>query len=166
MGIAEQKIIPATEADRKEIFAFYRKQVGREYCPWTMYYPSEETITFDLKRNALFILRDDSGRLIATVSLEEDPAVDALPCWTHEFAPGGELARLAVEPELQNHGIARRMLQFGMDRLKERGFRSVHFLVNKLNKKAIRSYAVFDFQIVGECDLYNQPFFCYEAPLI
>ena len=52
-----------------------------------------------------------------------------------------------------------------MEVLRERGYRSIHFLVNRKNVKAIRSYAVFAFNVVGECDLYEQPFLCYEQKL-
>ena len=38
-----------------------------------------------------------------------------------ELSPEGELARLAVRPDVQNRGLARIMLQFGMDELKRRG---------------------------------------------
>ena len=52
-----------------------------------------------------------------------------------------------------------------MPELKKRGYQSVHFLVNKENKKALRSYAVFQFPVVGECEMFGQPFFCYESKL-
>ena len=57
------------------------------------------------------------------------------------------------------------MLQYAMDVLKERGKRSVHFLVNKKNIKAIMSYEKFGFDVVGECYLFEQDFFCYEKEL-
>ena len=57
------------------------------------------------------------------------------------------------------------MLKHGMDILRNRGYLSVHFLVNKYNIKAIRSYDALDFQIVGECNLYDQPYLCYEKAL-
>ena len=60
------------------------------------------------------------------------------------------------------------MLVFGMEELARRGYKSVHFLVNKLNVKAtnnLRSYAVFGFDTVGECSLFGQPFLCYEKSL-
>ncbi len=161
----EARIIMATEQDRTEILELYRMQVGREFCPWTMDYPSNDTITFDLKRDALFIIRDEEGRLIGAISLEDDPDVDALPYWSPSLRPGGELARLAVHPDSQNLGLAKKLLQFGMDKLKERGCRSVHFLVNRLNEKAIRSYAAFHFNVVGECFMFEQPFYCYEKVL-
>ncbi len=162
--MSERTIDLATEADRAEILALYHAQIGREFCPWTEHYPSDEEITFDLSRDALFVMREDD-RIIAAVSMEEDPQVDALPCWTPELQPGGEIARVAVHPDFQNQGIARQMVQFGLDRLKERGFKSFHGIVNRMNEKALRSYAVFGFRNVGECEMYDQPFYCFEKEL-
>ena len=105
------------------------------------------------------------GIIQAAISLEEDEDVNNLTCWDHDLAPQGELARLAVLPEKQGKGIGRIMLQFGMDELKRRGYNGIHFLVNKYNVKAIRSYAVFGFRTAGECHMYDQDFFCYEKKL-
>ena len=71
----------------------------------------------------------------------------------------------SVLPDEQNRGFGRIMRRFGMDELKRQGFRSVRFLVNKNNAKAIRSYAVFGFRIAGECHMYDQDLFCYEKEL-
>ena len=49
--------------------------------------------------------------------------------------------------------------------LKQRGFRSVHILVNRDNIKAIRSYAHIGFRTAGECEMYGQHFLCYEKEL-
>ena len=159
-----RKIVMATEEDREELMALYKMQVGKEFCPWTDDYPSDETIDFDLSRDALFVMKED-GKIIASVSIEEDEEVDKLECWNPDLAPAGELARLAVLPEKQGQGIARQMLKFGMNELKRRGCKSIHFLVNKYNEKAIRSYAQFGFDIVGECHLFDQDFLCYEQVL-
>ena len=153
-------IVPASESDRAEILALYNSQKGREFCPWDEGYPTDNEISYDLSRNALFVLKED-GLIKAAISLEKDEAVDALPCWSKQ--PSGELARLAVLPEEQNKRLGRIMLRFGMDELKRRGYKAVHFLVNKHNAKAIRSYAVFGFKVVGECYMYEQEFLCYEG---
>ena len=157
-------IVLATENDREELMALYTAQMGREFCPWEEGYPGNETIDFDLARDALFVMKRDE-KIIAAVSIDEDEDVAALPCWDPALAPGGELARLCVLPDLQNGGIARKMLQHGMEQLKKRGYKSIHFLVNKHNTKAIRSYAVFGFAHVGECYMFEQDFFCYEKAL-
>ena len=160
----EYEIIMATEADREELLALYKSQLGREFCPWDEEYPSYETIDYDFSRDAVFVMKMD-GRIVAAVSLEEDEAVDRLDCWDPNMQPVGELARVAVLPQEQSKGLGRIMLQFGMDELKRRGYKGIHMLVNKYNTKAIRCYAVFGFRVVGECYLYEQDYLCYEREL-
>jgi ribosomal protein S18 acetylase RimI-like enzyme len=150
----DYEIVKATEDDRKEIMALYKMQLGREFCPWDVGYPSDETIDFDLSRDALFVLKSD-GIIKAAVSIEKDEDVEKLECWDEKLKPSGELARLAVHPDEQNKGLARIMLKFGMEELRKRGFKGIHFLVNKLNIKAIRSYEVFGFNVVGESRIFS-----------
>ena len=157
-------IVSATENDREEILELYRMQKGREFCPWSDDYPSDETISFDLSRDSLFVMKENE-KIIAAISIEKDDDVDALDCWDKDLLPGGELARVAVDPSSQSRGIGRQLMEYGMRVLKERGFKSVHFLVNKKNIKAIKCYAPFGFNVVGECFMYDQDFFCYEKAL-
>lgn len=159
-------IVQAEEKDKEEILRLYKTQLGREFCPWDETYPGEKEIEFDLSRDALFVMKDEKGKIIASISIDEDEAVEKLECWTPELQPGKELSRLAVDPDYQNHGLAREMLQYGMQVVYSQGYKSVHFLVNRHNKKALRSYAALNFQTVGECELYDQPFLCYEKALI
>ena len=160
----EYVIVKASEEDRAGILSLYRAQLGCDCCPWDEDYPSNETIEWDLARNALFVLKRD-GSILAAVSIEEDEEHELLFCRDNTPVPVGELARLAVLPDEQNRGLGRIMMRFGMDELKRQGFRSVRFLVNKNNAKAIRSYAVFGFRIAGECHMYDQDLFCYEKEL-
>ncbi len=154
----------ASENDRQQILELYEEQKNREFCPWDEDYPSNETIDYDLSRDALLVMKE-SGKVIAAISIEVDADVDNLACWNRDLSPAGELARLAVTPAMQNKGIARKMMQHAINVLKERGYRSVHFLVNKHNIKAIKSYAVFGYNVVGECYMYDQDFLCYEKEL-
>ncbi len=157
-------IVLATEDDRQQIMELYEAQKGKEFCAWDEDYPSNETIDFDLARDSLFIIKED-GKVIAAISIEEDEAVDSLECWNRALFPGGELARIAVSLEAQSRGIGKMLMQHGMNVLKERGYKSIHFLVNKYNKKAISCYSHFGFNVVGECFMYDQDFLCYEKEL-
>lgn len=160
-----RSIMPATEADQSEIFRLYRSQLGREFCAWNEFYPGEEEIRGDLARNALFVMKTESGKIVAAISIDQDENVDRLSCWREDLKPAGELARLAVAPDFQNRGLAREMLLYGIRELTRRGYKSVHFLVNQYNVKALRSYAALKVPKVGECYLYEQPFWCYEKEL-
>ena len=158
------KIVMATENDRGKILSLYKRQMGADCCPWTEDYPSNETISFDLSRDALFVMKEGE-EIIAAISIEHDEEVDSLDCWNKDMAPAGELARLAVLPEKQGHGIAKQMLRFGMNIIKDKGCNSIHFIVNKYNEKAIRAYAGLGYSVVGECHMFEQDFLCYEQKL-
>ena len=110
------------------------------------------------------VLADYISRLVGK-ALEEDADVDRLNCWTPALQPGGEYARLAVAPAFQNRGLAQQMVIHILGVLKQRGFKSVHILVNRENVKAVRSYAHIGFRVAGECFMYHQHFLCYEKPV-
>ena len=160
------KFTRATENDKTEILALYRSLVGTEFCAWNENYPSEIEVEGDMSRDALFCLKDDESKIIGVISIDDDEAVEKLPCWTESLKPAAELSRLGVRVENQNQGIARKLLQYGMEELKCQGMKSVHFLVCKTNQKAIRSYDKLNFDIVGECELFGEEWWCYEKSLL
>ncbi|MGN1180473.1 MAG: GNAT family N-acetyltransferase [Suilimivivens sp.] len=155
----------AGEKDKREILALYHSLVGTECCAWTESYPGETDFEGDLSRNALFCLRNGDGEIVGVISVDLDEAVEKLPCWSGELQPSAELSRLGVKPEYQNQGIARLLLQYGMEELRRQGKKSVHFLVCKTNRKAIRSYDKLYFDVVGSCRMYGEEWWCYEKGL-
>ena len=154
----------ATAKDKDEILKLYKSQLGRKYCPWNDDYPSMETIDFDLSRDALLVMREE-GKIIAAISVDDDEEVNNLECWTSELQPGGELSRLAVSPDCQSKGLAKEMIETGLEELRDRSYKSLHFLVNRHNLKALKCYSAFPFNKVGECEIYEQPMLCYEMEL-
>ena len=56
-GNMEYEIVMAKEEDREEILALYRAQLGRDYCPWSEEYPSNESIDWDFSRDALYVMK-------------------------------------------------------------------------------------------------------------
>lgn len=155
----------AVSEEQPEILALYRSLAGTEYCTWSEDYPSEVNIQSDMERDSLFCLKDEEGKIIGVISIDQDDAVEELTCWSMELQPSGELSRLGVRIENQNQGIAGVLLEKGMEELKRRGKKSVHFLVCKTNKKAIRAYSKLDFCVVGECSLFGEEWWCYEKSL-
>lgn len=159
------RIEPATAQDGEELMRLYSFQKGRAFCFWPEDYPAPENVKDDLAHESLFVMRNQIGQMIAAVSIERDEEVERLPCWNPHMAPAGEIARLAVHPAFQNQGLARRMVAYGMQMLKERGCRGIRLLVNARNIPAINVYRFFRFETVGECDLYHQHFLCLEKSL-
>lgn len=85
-----RQILPAGKADQAQVLELYKRQLGREFCPWDENYPGETEIEFDLSRDALFVMKTDKGEVIAAISIDQDEAVEVLDCWSAERKPGGE----------------------------------------------------------------------------
>lgn len=158
------RIVTATRDDREEILALYKTML---YGPadWNEYYPNEDTIEFDLSRNALYVMKDDEDRIIAAISIDEDEDVKNLSCWSRELIPSAELARLCVRKDMQNQGIAKKMMRHVFEILKKEGNKGVHILVKTGHEAALSSYRAIGFRMVGECNLFDKDFVCMEIPL-
>ncbi len=163
-----RQIVAATRRDTEEIYQLYRAQLGTECCVWNEDYPSMKDIAFDLGRDALFVMKEEqqgASKIIAAISLDQDENVEGLPFWNPDLLPGGEVSRLAVSVDYQNQGIAREMIRFAMGELAKRGKKGIHYMVSENNKKAVRSYAHLNFTLAGTCEMYGQPYLCYEQKL-
>lgn len=156
------RITLAAREDKEEILALYKTML---YGPadWDEHYPSEDTIDFDMSRNALYVMKNDIGEIIAAISIDEDEEVDKLPCWS--IMPGGELSRLCVRSDMQNRGIAKEMMRYAFDVLKNEGKNGIHILVRTGHTKALSTYAKLGFKTVGECHLFDKDFICMEIKL-
>lgn len=154
----------ANKQDKKEILALYRSMIGTDGCTWTMDYPNEQHIDMDIESENLFLIRDDHNEIIATLSIDQDKEVDALPNWT---IPGksAELARIAVRKDYQGQGIARELITTILEFLPSRGYKSAHYLVSETNNKAIASYKKLNFKSCGTSDLYGEHWLCFEKEL-
>ena len=154
------------KSEAEDVLSLYLSLVGTPFCAWTADYPARSDVDFDLSRNALFCLRDEeTGEMAGVISIDEDPKVENLTCWTPELQPGRELSRLGVKENYQNQGIARKLMAGAIEELCRQGYKSVHILVAKENKKALASYKVFAYEVVGECFMHEHAYLCYEKAL-
>lgn len=158
------KIAEATQEDAIEILQLYKAHLGGP-ADWNEYYPNEETIEFDLSRNALFVMKNDKGEIIATISIDEDEEVNSLDCWSKSDLPSAELARLCVREDYQNQGISKIMMRYVFGKFKAQGIKAVHILVKTGHDVAMNSYLHLGFKRVGECDMFDKHFECLEIIL-
>lgn len=152
----------ANENDKVIIQGLYKSAIGSDGCTWDEGYPAMEHTEADLKRGDLFCLKTEDGEIVGAISVDDDKAVEELPCWS---AGGAELARLVVKGNYQNRGIAGELLKNAMAVLRQRGYNYVHFLVSQNHTKALRAYDKVQFNNVGESDLYGGLWWCYEKKL-
>ena len=116
-------------------------------------------------RNALFVMKNECGRIIAAISIDKDEEVDALPCWSGELKPSAEFSRLCVSRDMQNKGIAKQMIGYVFEILRKKGKRSVHILVREGHSAALALYSAVGFGTVGECTMFGKKFVCMEIEL-
>lgn len=154
-----------TKFDEEEAMKLYRAAIGTPFCTWSLEYPNHEIFEMDTEYNNLFCLCNESGLIIALISIDKDENTDKLECWNKTVGKTGELSRLVVREEYQNKGIASEFIIKVMDIMKERGYKSVHYLVSKRHKKALAAYKKLEFTLVGESDLFGCDWFCYEKIL-
>ena len=134
------KIYSAAQEDKQEILSLYRTMLNGP-AEWNEYYPNEDTIEFDLSRNALFVMKNDEGQIIAAIS------------------------RLCVRKDMQHQGIAKEMIRYVFEILKKQGKKGVHILVKTGHKAALSLYGSLGFHSVGECSLFGKDFVCMEIAL-
>lgn len=158
------EICLASPADRDKILALYKTML---YGPaeWDEDYPNEETIGFDMSRDALFVMKNDDDEVIAAISIDKDDEVDSLPCWNKSLAPSGEFSRICVRKDMQKQGIARQMILHVFDVMKKDGKKGAHILVKTGHEAALALYGKLGFKTVGECFMYGKDFICMEVKL-
>ena len=154
----------AEESDKDELLKLYRSMIGGA-ADWNEYYPSMENIEFDIAHDSLFVMKNQKGEIIAAISIDHDEEVDKLDCWSKDFQPSAEVARVCVRKDLQGQGIAKMMMEHVFTVLREQNKKSVHILVRDNHKAALKCYSDLGFVPVGECELFEKHFVCMEKKL-
>lgn len=153
-----------TVNDIDVIMMLYQKAKGTEGCTWDENYPSIVDCKADIKDESLLVLEHD-GKIIAAISYDQDEGVMQMEVWNSKIGKARELARLVVDEEYRNQGIARKMIIKSMEELKKRGYKAVRFLVSPHNHKAMASYEKLKFTKAGEVDYWGHHWYCYEKSL-
>ncbi len=156
-------ISPAQEHQKASILALYRTMLGG-LADWDEHYPTMGHINADIARGNLFVMTEEED-IIATISIDEDAEVAALPNWNPALEPAGELSRLCVRQDCRNRGIARTMMEHAFNELRSRGCKGVHILIREGHAIAIRSYSHLGYTPAGTCTLFGKAFTCWERAL-
>ena len=75
------------------------------------------------------------------------------------------MSRVAVRPDHQGKGYARKMTEMLINKLKSEGVSSVHLLAAKKNLPAVNTYRSLGFEFIGECFRYGADYFVCEKIL-
>ena len=62
----------ATKEDMEVIRKLYRDAIGSPGCTWSLEYPNVEIMLGVMERNALFCLKNEAGKIIGAISIDDD----------------------------------------------------------------------------------------------
>ncbi|MBE0601180.1 MAG: GNAT family N-acetyltransferase [Firmicutes bacterium] len=152
----------AREADASAVFALYQSLIGTPGCTWNERYPTEEWVHDDIRHDALYVLKDEQGVLVAAASAGGERELDDL-AW--EPKNPCELARVGVALTHRHQGVGSYLLQQVMRAVKQRGYDGIVMLVSPDNTAAIALYAKHGFTRCGEINRYGLAFDRYQITL-
>lgn len=159
------KIRKANDNDVDTILEILQSFIGEHGCTWNQYYPSIKDIKGDLIADSLYVVCNETGKVIASASICKDKDIDEISIWNKNIKKPGCLHRLVVAKEYQRQGIAKDLIQYLEKILISQNYDGIHFLVGINNTSALSFYNQLNYQNVGEINLFENDWYCYEKYL-
>ena len=119
---------------------------------WDEHYPSREIIAADLAAGTLYVCEEE-GEVAAIVVLDEKQAGQyAGIIWAEREGPQLVMHRLAVHPDRQGRGHARRLIAFAEACANEQGYAAIRLDTYERNVSALKLYTSLGYDRRGEID--------------
>ncbi len=152
--------------DADAVMHLYSTLVGTPFCTWDEEYPNPEIVENDISQYKVFIVRNESGCIVAAAVSAFDDSLDSIAPWYEDVRKWSLLTRLGVAQAYQGLGIARRLVRFIMEDARADGCDGIRFLVSPDNPPAQRMYQSIGFDICGEAEHYEMRWLCYQKRLV
>jgi ribosomal protein S18 acetylase RimI-like enzyme len=165
------KIKEVTITQRDEVFQLImdcRKAMEEEgVFQWTDQYPTLKIISNDIQKGNLYRLTKN-GKIAGVININElqDPEYKQVK-WENSDVKIMVIHRLAVHPEFQKQGLAKRLMDFAENYAIENNYTSIRLDAFSNNPRALRFYENRDYQRRGEVFFPGRelPFYCFEKIL-
>lgn len=144
------------------------KMISEGIHQWNEHYPNIEAFQKDIARQELFvyIVAERIAGCIA-ISSEKDAEYEPVK-WLTEDGDQLYIHRLAVHPDFQHQGLARKLMDFAEAYAKKRKAVSIRLDTFSVNKRNNRFYEARGYHRLGDVYFPKQsdlPFHCYELVL-
>jgi len=149
------------------------KACGIEMCAqgifqWNEHYPSRAAFETDVARNELYVLLVEETIIGCIVISSKMDAEYEVINWLTENANNYYIHRVAIHPDHQKKGHARKLMDFAEDRIKMLQGTSVRLDTFSQNQRNQTFYEARGYQRTGTVFFPKQsehPFYCYELVL-
>ena len=156
-----------SDLDRvKEIAeACAKKMIESNIYQWNKKYPSKEIFREDIKKNSLYvsIINFEIVGCIMFSPYKDDVYNDVN--WISNDSNNLYIHRLAVHPEFQKRGIARKMMDYAEDYARSKDYNSIRLDTFSQNQRNNKFYKCRGYTKLDDVFFPNQstfPFHCYE----
>lgn len=132
---------------------------------WDENYPVISNIENDiLNRHVFNFYLDDLIAGTITINNQESPEYSSIN-WNYESYQ--VVHRLAVAPEFQGQGIARKLMDFAESRCRDQGYQSIRLDTFTANPRNMKFYQNRNYSLVGHVYFRSltKPFACFEKQL-
>lgn len=119
---------------------------------WDDTYPNREVIGKDIADGTLYVCVDQAA-IAGIIVLDNNQAgqYEAID-WLERKGPNLIMHRLAVHPEVQGKGIARRLIAFAEEYARSGGYTSIRLDTYAKNNRALALYPSLGYERRGEVD--------------
>lgn len=136
---------------------------------WDENYPDRDSLLRDAETETLFVY-SEAETIIAVVVLNQtqDEEYDQIEWLTDDSSKNLVVHRLAVDPNHQGKGIARKLMDFAENYAKEQKYDSIRLDTFSQNPRNQRFYLNRGYKELGSVFLKykkEHPYFCYEMLL-
>lgn len=134
---------------------------------WNMDYPGRELVQKDIANGTLWGLRSRE-QILGIVTLNEEQPMEYMDVpWRIQNGSILVIHRLAVHPDSQHQGIARKLLDHAEKYALEKEYCSIRLDAYSANPRALGLYERRGYLRVGEVRFPSRshPFYCYEKLL-
>jgi len=135
---------------------------------WTNNYPTLSIIESDLKKDVLFVLKNDKEIIGAiNISEEQEPEYETIN-WEFDNSKILVIHRLVIDPKYQGKGYARKLMDFAEKFANENNYFSIRLDAYSQNKRVIDFYKKRKYFIRGNVNFPERefPFHCMEKEVI
>lgn len=145
-----------------------RKMISEGIFQWNEHYPDKKSFVRDLRRSELFVLISEEKPIACIViSTLKDEVYDSVQ-WLTRDVGNYYIHRLAVHPDHQHKGIAKKLMDFAESYALDHNANSIRLDTFSKNLRNQRFYKSRGYQRLDDIYFPKQskfPFYCYELVL-
>ena len=166
------RIVKATTSDLPQLVALTqdcaKKLIRQGIFQWNENYPSKEILERDIELGQIWKLEMNTVIVGMIVLTEIEDSEYKNVNWLTKSLNNLYVHRLAVWPNYQGKGFARKLMDFAEEYAKENNYKSVRldtFSQNKSNQKFYETRNYIKLESVYFLNQSEHPFYCYELIL-